>query len=105
MTEFGRNISLQEDLEIRFGDLLDQEGPFRAEKDDIEHFDRQYDRLSVGEFLGADIDVGGQVYRDSENEEAAYFSTFNELGDAYFVDLDTDGPLDMVYGSLRDRFV
>lgn len=106
MTDYGRDRTLQEDLQHHFGEMLDQEGPFQMEQEQKEHLDRQYDRMDVDEYLGIDAEhLEGQVYEDEENGQAAYFSTWNEIGDTVFAELETDGTDTQIDGYLRDKFV
>lgn len=106
MTNYGRERTLQEDLEHHFGDMLDDEGPFIAEEDEVDHLDRQYERMDVDDFLGIEAEhLQGQVYRDEENDEAAYFSQWNDVGDDLYVNLETDGTQSQVRGYLQDKFL
>lgn len=100
MTTYGRNITLQEDLNQHFGDALDEEGPFMMDEEDENHFNRHYDVMEPQDYAG--VDVSGIVMRDEENDQAAYFSMWNETGNGVFAELETDGTEDLVRGYLHE---
>lgn len=106
MANYGRNRTLQADLEHHFGEVLDDEGPFQMDDEEVNHLDRQYERMDVDDYLEVDADhLSGQVYRDEENDQAAYFSQWNEVGDTVFAQLETDGTESQVRGYLQDKFI